>query len=54
MAQKWCIPVVSTSFIEACVDAGKLVQADDFVVAGKTASQELSSGKIVGKLLFVN
>ena len=49
MAQKWGIPVVSTTFIEACIESCRLVEADGFVVAGKTASQELSSGKIIGK-----
>ena len=49
MAQKWGIPVVSVSFIESCVAAGKLLEADKFIVAGKTASEELSTGKIVGK-----
>ena len=49
MAQKWGIPVVSISFIESCVAAGKLLEPDKFIVAGKTASEELSIGKIVGK-----
>jgi hypothetical protein len=50
MAQKWGIPVVSVSFIERSVEGGKLLEADEFVVAGKTASQELSTGKIVASL----
>lgn len=56
MAQKWCIPVVSLSFIQSCIDANKLLEPDDFIVAGKTASEELSTGKIVGefKALIVN
>ena len=49
MAQKWGIPVVSTAFIEDSVAAGKLLEADNFTVAGKTASEQLSSGKIVGQ-----
>ena len=49
MAQKWGIPVVSIKFIEDCIENGKLLEPDQFVVAGKTPSEELSSGKIVGK-----
>lgn len=49
MAQKWGIPIVSLSFIQSCLDDGKLLEPDAFVVAGRTASEELSSGKIVGK-----
>ena len=48
MAVKWGIPVVSSDFIPACLEAGTLLEADKFVVVGKTASEELSSGKIVG------
>lgn len=53
MAQKWGIPVVSTSFIEDSVAAGKLLEADNFTVAGKTASEQLSVGKIVGELIRI-
>ena len=49
MAQKWGIPVVSIAFIEDSVAAGKLLEADNYTVAGKTASEQLSSGKIVGE-----
>lgn len=48
MAQKWGIPVISTEFIHKCVEAGKLVEADPFVVVGKTATEEFDNGKIVG------
>lgn len=50
MAQKWGIPVISTDFIHECVSAGKLLEADKFVVVGKTAAEEFSTGKIIGVL----
>ena len=49
MAAKWGIPVVSLDFIAACLEAGTLLEPDKFIVVGKTASEELSSGKIVGR-----
>ena len=48
MAQKWGIPVVAMDFIHKCVEAGMLLEADPFVVAGKTATGEFDTGKIVG------
>ena len=48
MAQKWGIPVVNVSFIDACIDIERLLEPDKFVVAGKTASEEFSTGKILG------
>ena len=49
MAQKWKVPVLSVEYITKCVEAGKLLEVDPYVVVGKTASEEFSSGKIVGK-----
>ena len=49
MAQKWSIPVVSMDFVHKSTEAGKLLEADQFIVVGKTAAQEFSTGKIVGK-----
>ena len=49
MAQKWGVPVVSVSFIDACLEASKLLESDKYVVAGRTASEEFSTGKIIGK-----
>lgn len=49
IAQKWGVPVVSVDFIHACVDRGKLLEVDPYLVVGKTAAQEFSSGKIIGK-----
>ena len=49
MAQKWGIPVVDVSFIDACIEANKLLEPDQFIVAGKTAGEEFSTGKIIGK-----
>ena len=48
MAQKWSIPVINISFIDKCIECGKLLEPDEFVVAGKTAGEELSAGKIMG------
>lgn len=49
MAQKWGIPVVSVDFIQRCVEAKKLLETDPYTVVGKTAAQEFSSGKILGR-----
>ena len=51
MAQKWSIPVVSMEFVDKCIEAKKLLEADQFIVVGKTAAQEFSTGKIVGMYL---
>ena len=32
-----------------CVSEGRLLDADQFVVVGKTAAEEFSTGKIVGE-----
>ena len=49
MAQKWGIPVVDVSFIDACIEANKLLEPDQYIVVGKTAGEEFSTGKIIGK-----
>ena len=51
MAQKLGIPVVSADFIQKCVECGKLVEADPYVVVGKTAAKEFDTGKIIGMIL---
>ena len=33
-----------------CIEEGRLLEADQFVVVGKTAAEEFSTGKIVGEL----
>ena len=48
MSHKWGIPVVSIEFVSRCLEDGKLLEADSFIVVGKTAAQEFSSGKIIG------
>ena len=48
MAGKWGIPVVSTQFIAECLSAGRLLEADQFLVVGKTAAEQFSTGKIIG------
>ena len=53
MAAKFGIPVVSLDFLAQCVDKGKLLEADHFVVAGKTAADEFKTGKIVGECVHV-
>lgn len=50
IAQKWGVPVVSVDFVSACVEAEKLLEVDAYVVVGKTAAEEFSSGKIMGEL----
>ena len=52
MAQKWGIPVVGLEFVDKCLEVGKLLEADPFVVAGKTAAQQFSTGKIVGEYVY--
>ena len=51
MARKWGIPVVSMEFVSRCLEEGKLLEVDSFIVVGKTAAQEFSSGKIIGMWL---
>ena len=36
-------------YVYRCVEEGRLLETDQFVVAGKTAAQQFSSGKIVGE-----
>ena len=38
-----------TGIINRCIEEEKLLEADQFVVVGKTAAEEFSSGKIVGE-----
>ena len=52
MAQKWGIPVVSMEFVNQCLVEGKLLEVDSFIVVGKTAAQEFSSGKIIGVFAY--
>ena len=50
IAQKWGVPVVSVDFVHQCVERGQLLEADPYVVVGKTAAEEFSTGKIIGIL----
>ena len=54
MAQKYGIPIVSTSFVDVSVESGELMEPDDFLLVGKTAAEQFQAGKIIGnvKLLF--
>ncbi|XP_061177489.1 protein mono-ADP-ribosyltransferase PARP4-like [Saccostrea echinata] len=47
MAEKFRIPVVSLDFIFDCVDQGKQLNTDNYLLVGKTKAQEFSSGKIM-------
>ncbi|KAI0229496.1 Protein mono-ADP-ribosyltransferase PARP4 [Lamellibrachia satsuma] len=46
-ALKYRVPVVSLNFIDACLEAGRLLDADSYIAVGKTKAQEFGSGKIV-------
>ena len=48
MATKYSIPVVSMTYIEKCVAEGRQLNTDDYLLVGKTKSQELGTGKISG------
>ena len=39
---------MSVDFVKECVNAGKLLDTDPYIVYGKTKAEELSVGKIVG------
>ena len=47
-ATKLRVPVVHTDFLEACEKEGRLVEADDFLLAGTTPKKDFQSGKIAG------
>ena len=49
MATKYGLPVVSVDFIHDSVDQGKLLNTDNYILVGKTKSEEFNSGKILGK-----
>jgi hypothetical protein len=46
---KYGLPVVSVDFIHDSVDQGKLLNTDNYILVGKTKSEEFNSGKILGK-----
>ena len=48
MATKYGIPVVSMAYIDQSVEAGKLLNTDDYLLVGMTKAEELGSGKISG------
>ena len=53
MAQKYGIPIVSTSFVDVSVERGELVEPDDFLAVGKTAAEQFHTGKIIGNITCV-
>ena len=50
MAQKYGIPIVSTSFVDVSVESGELMEPDDFLLVGKTAAEQFQTGKIIGNV----
>ena len=54
MAQKYGIPIVSTSFVDVSVERGELVELDDFLAVGKTAAEQFQAGKIIGTTTCVH
>ena len=53
MAQKYGIPIVSTSFVDVSVERGELVEPDDFLAVGKTAAEQFQTGKIIGTVICI-
>ena len=48
-AQKQGVPIVGVSFIEKCVEEGRLLDKDDFLLVGTTANMQFGSGKITSE-----
>ena len=48
-ALKLGIPIVSLTFIDECAKQQKLVDSDEYLVIGKSALKQFSSGIIKGK-----
>ncbi|XP_022100686.1 poly [ADP-ribose] polymerase 4-like isoform X2 [Acanthaster planci] len=46
-AKKQGVPIISMGFIERCLEEGRLVDHEDFLLVGKTSSMQFSSGKII-------
>ena len=53
MAQKYGIPIVSTSFVDVSVERGELVEPDGFLTVGKTAAEQFQTGKIIGNIICI-
>ena len=53
MAQKYGIPIVSTSFVDVSVERGELMEPDDFLAVGKTAAEQFQTGKIIGTVICI-
>ena len=51
MAQKYGIPIVSTTFVDVSVERGELMEPDDFLAVGKTAAEQFQTGKIIGTVI---
>ena len=47
-ALKYGVPVVSLTFIDDCLKAERLLEADGYIAVGQTKAEEFGSGKIVG------
>jgi len=48
MGVKFGLPVVSTAWIQASLNAGHLANTDDFLLLGRSKSEGLKQGKISG------
>lgn len=50
-AQKLAIPIVSTIFIQSCIENNKVLNYQDFTVTDKPSSELFAKGKIIGKII---
>ncbi|KAL4233481.1 Protein mono-ADP-ribosyltransferase parp4 [Mactra antiquata] len=46
MAAKYDLPVVSINWIKQCIEQNRILNTDDYLIAGKTKSDKLAAGKI--------
>lgn len=53
-AVKLNVPLVSMSFVDDCIQSGKLLDADPYIVSGNSRSQQLQAGKIEGWFFVIN
>ena len=53
MAQKYGIPIISTSFVDVSVERGELVEPEDFLAVGKTAAEQFQTEKIIGNIICI-
>jgi len=51
-ARQLRIPVVSSSYVEKCIENHQLLDVDDFIVYGETKKSKFIKGKVEGLLAF--